>query len=591
MQPILPGLYRHTDASHVYVLVRDGRALLIEAGDGSVFERLGEAGAERVDALLLTHHHRDSAGGAQEAVRRGVPVYAPEGELEWLRDAEGYWQRRQLLNNYDPREHHRTLLENLEAHPLRDYGTFRWGETELRVLPTPGHTLGSVTLGLEWAGQKLAFSGDLIAGAGQVWSLAATQWTYNGGEGLAGTILSLLDLQERGFELLLPTHGEPLGPEAIPPTVERLWELIRLRRHNPRLLQLREQPFEAITPHLLASRTSTANYYVLRSESGKALLFDFGYDFMFGAPGSTERAARRPWLYTLPALKKQHGVGQIEAVIPTHYHDDHVAGINLLREQYGTEVWCAENFADLLERPHAYDLPCLWFEPIPVDRRLPLETPLEWEEHRLTLHALPGHTRYAVAMLLEAGGKRVLVGGDQYSDGDGLGLNYVYPNEFRPSDYARSAELYARLRPDLILTGHWEPFSPGAGYFEALRERGEALQRLHAELVPLEARAWAKAHPYHLGLTTGSELSVRVFNPHPTPQTAHLYLHLPPGLEADRLEDVLELPPGGEAALAFRLTARAAGLRRARVGIGLRLGGRDYGTITEALVSTEEKDV
>ena len=48
-----------------------------------------------------------------------------------------------------------------------------------------------------------------IAGPGQVWSLAATQWTYNGGEGLAATILSLLDLKDRQPTLLLPSHGEP----------------------------------------------------------------------------------------------------------------------------------------------------------------------------------------------------------------------------------------------------------------------------------------------------------------------------------------------------------------------------------------------
>ena len=36
--------------------------------------------------------------------------------------------------------------------------------------------------------------------------------------------------------------------------------------------------------------------------------------------------------------------------MPTHYHDDHVAGFNLLREVEGTEVWSPENVAPILER-------------------------------------------------------------------------------------------------------------------------------------------------------------------------------------------------------------------------------------------------
>lgn len=511
MRAIFPQLHRHTDpprsdVSHVYVLEQGGKALLIEAGNGSVFGRMPSLGIRQVEAVLLTHLHPDSAQGIAEATRRGIPVWVPERELEWG-NREGRWVRQPAPGGYEPGER-----------VLRDYGSFRWGTLEIQVIPTPGHTRGSVSLLLEWAGKKLAFSGDLIAGAGQVWSLAATQWSYHGGEGLAGGILSLLDVQERGPDLLLPTHGEPMGPEAIPPTVERLWELIRLRRHNPRLRQLRTQPFEPLTPHLLKSRTGMANYYVLRSDSGKALLLDFGYDFLFGTPSIGPLASgtpggpalpQRPWLYTIPALEKQYGIARIEAVIPTHYHDDHVAGINLLREQYGTQVWCAERFRDVLEHPYRYRLPCLWLEPIPVDRPLPLETPIRWEEYTLTLYPLPGHTHYAVAIFFQVDGQRVLVSGDQYGDGDGLGLNYVYPNLFHPSDYVHSAELFRRLRPDLVLGGHSDPVVPDAAYFDLLEQRGRALERLHLELMPQEARSGAEQ--------PAGDLTERVLKPYCLP--------------------------------------------------------------------------
>ena len=45
-----------------------------------------------------------------------------------------------------------------------------------------------------------------------------------------------------------------------------------------------------------------------------------------------------------------------------------------------------------VEDPRRYDLPCLWPEPIAVDRPLPLETPFAWHEYELTVYPFPGHS-------------------------------------------------------------------------------------------------------------------------------------------------------------------------------------------------------
>ena len=103
-------------------------------------------------------------------------------------------------------------------------------------------------------------------------------------------------------------------------------------------------------------------------------------------------------------------------MIPTHYHDDHVAGLDLLRDVEGTEVWAPENVAPILLEPSRYDLPCLWFHSIDVDRVLTLGEPLRWHEYELLLHPLPGHTLYAVAIEVEVDGKRILATGDQQSE-------------------------------------------------------------------------------------------------------------------------------------------------------------------------------
>src|SRR6185437_9112687 len=125
------------------------------------------------------------------------------------------------------------------------------------------------------------------------------------------------------------------------------------------------EPWVEVTPHLRRNRTSFATSYALLSDDGAALLFDWGYDQATGVELMPDRAARRPLLTSLDALG-----ARVEAVVLTHYHDDHVAGANLLRDVTGAEVWTAEHVAPILEQPERYDLPCLWYDPVPVDRRL-----------------------------------------------------------------------------------------------------------------------------------------------------------------------------------------------------------------------------
>jgi len=362
-------LYLHRDTCNVYV-IRNGReAVLADFGDGSVLDALAAIGVDRVTDVLMTHHHRDQGQGLPRAAAAGARIWVPEAEQDLFARVDRHWQARELANNYNNREDRFSLLEPVPvAGLLRDYRTQRFGGRTFTVVPTPGHTTGSVSLLAEVDGRRVAFTGDLIYAPGKVWSLAATQWSYNGGEGIPGTILSLLDLKERRPERMLPGHGEPMDSPAaaIDLTVERLAALRTLRRQNPRLFLLRDEPYLAVTPHLLFNRTSMANSYVLRSESGKGLVIDFGYDFMFGAGAGADRASRRPWLYTIRALKEKYGVSAVDVVIPTHYHDDHVAGINLLRAVEGARLWCPESFAEILERPERQDLPCLWYDPIPV---------------------------------------------------------------------------------------------------------------------------------------------------------------------------------------------------------------------------------
>jgi len=571
---IAPGVSCFRDTCNVYVLAAGGEAVLVDFGDGDVLDHLGELGVERVTDVLLTHHHRDQLGGLQRAADAGIRIWAPPCEVELIAGIDERWRRRQLANDYDLREDRFSLLASVPVTgTVAEYRTTRFGGFDVYVLPTPGHTLGSVSYLVEADGRRLAFTGDLVYGDGKVWSLAATQWTYSGWQGWGSTINSAAILGGWDADLLLPSHGEPIREPtpALATLAERMQGLIDLRdpvRFNA--ADRLRRPFDPVTPHLLRNRTMFATSYALLSDDGAALLIDFGYDVLATAD-STERLARRTLLWSLDGLEHR-----IEAAIMTHYHDDHVAGLNLLREVTGAEVWAPENVAPVLEDPERYDIPCLWFDPIPVDRRIPLKQPFRWHEYELTVYPLPGHTRYAAAISFEVDGTKILVTGDQQTD-DGARsiLNYQHRNRFVAEDFAASAQLYRRLRPDLLLGGHWLPLAVTDDLLFRLATDAERLRELHRELLPEEGFGTqgfgARIEPYRSKPGT-TEFTVAVRNPFDRDETATVTL--------DGQTRTVELGPRGEAEVAFTVTSEGP----RRLAAELTVGGTKFGQQAEAVV-------
>ena len=285
-------------------------------------------------------------------------------------------------------------------------------------------------------------------------------------------------------------------------------------------------------------------------------------------PPPTERPARRPLLASLHSLRSDYGVDRIEVVAVTHFHDDHVAGIALLRDVEGAEV-APEPVAPVLREPHRFDLPCIWFDPVPVDRTLATGEPVTWREYELTPYHLPGHTYYAAAIAFDVDGNRVVATGDQYApDGRKTILNYQYRN-LRIDDYVASAELLLELRPEVIVTGHWQPWHVEEGELEQLLADGRRLAELHREVLPddvdFAAEGFgARIEPYRSELRPGEalDLEVTVRNPFQRAESATVCLAVPDGWAV--LEAVqAEVPARGEAVLQFRSPPRGPPAARA----------------------------
>jgi glyoxylase-like metal-dependent hydrolase (beta-lactamase superfamily II) len=600
---IAPGVFRVADTCHVYV-IRDPAgsrtAVAVDFGSGRAFAHLDEMGVDRITDVLMTHHHRDQAQALAWAAAEGTRIHVPPVERDLFDDVDEMWSGRPVFNDYNLRQDRFSLLEPVPVHDVvPEYRRRTYAGTSVEVVPTPGHTLGSVSYVIERDGRRLAFTGDLIYAPGKVWSLAATQWSYVENEGPAMTVLSCLQLADRGLDMLLPAHGDPIGdpPEALRLLAGRMSAYVDSRRPYPwDLVDWLDRPYLNLTDHLLQNRTSNSCSYVLLSETGAALIIDYGYDMHTGLPPGADRASRRPWLGSLPALRRDHGVTAVEVALPTHYHDDHVAGMNLLREVEGTEIWAPDHVADVLEHPMEQNLPCVWYDPVPVDRRLPLHTGVRWHEYEIIVHPLPGHTLYQAAYEFVVDGVRVLATGDQQvgmgaADGTREVLNYQYRNRFRLGDYQAAARLYRDVAPRLMIFGHWPARWVDHEYFALVAAEADEQDRLHRELLPLDETGigpegvLVRVAPYYARAETGSvvRLRVQVENPADAEQEAVLRPVLPAGWTAVPEAATITLPPYGREQLVIDVTVGAP-RRRARLAVDVRIGDLHLGQHAEAIV-------
>jgi glyoxylase-like metal-dependent hydrolase (beta-lactamase superfamily II) len=556
-------LWVFEDTCNVYIVRNGAECVLIDFGSGKALDHLAPLGITKVAWILHTHHHRDQCQGDHQAARRGIPIAVPAHERHLFADAENFWRNRRIFHLYYVRNDFNTLTRNVPvARPLADYSVFKWGPVEFFVFPTPGHTLGSITLLATIDGRKTAFTGDLLYAPGKILNLYDTQVNYGGSEGIDLGIYSLTKLGEQKPELLCPSHGEPMRDpdDAIRQTIARLRDYYAFQTGVRPTIDYR--PF-AVSRHLVCAHETNSTFYAIISDSGKALFLDYG-----SASGlhfsNFERATPvvdriRFVEHNLDFLRSEFGMKSIDIAMPSHMHDDHLNGFPYLIRHHGTKIWCYENMKDICEKPRLRNLGCTLGEPFPVARTFRHGEKFRWEEFEFEVAHSPGHTEYQMALYVTLDGQRVAFTGDAFfpnprNDGT-MRHNIIFRNHVENDSHLKSIRSLIEHEPQLLCPGHGRPFPVDRPLMEATLDKFLKQQKFFFDLLPegevdygLDP-SWVRIEPYQMTLTPGanSEAVIVVRNYGRSPMKAEVAL-VAPGEWSVRPDVArIDVPAGREA--------------------------------------------
>lgn len=459
-------LFVFEDTCNVYLIRSGNSGLAIDFGSGAILPHLPELGIASLDWVLHTHHHRDQAQGDGLAAQRQIPIAVPVHEREYFDDVERFWQNRRIFELYYVCNDFFSLTANVPvAAVLRDYETFHWKGYDFFIQPTPGHTPGSITLIAAIDGKKVAFSGDLMQAPGKVQTLYDLQYFYGEHEGADLSAYSLTELKKHKIDTLCPSHGEVMtNPE---PGMQQLIEKLSgwfdyWKSWSGSLGNNGRQ----LTPHVIAHYQTMSSFYTVISDSGKALLIDYGlpgWNAFYTFRDSTTTHDRLRFLeHSIEEMRSQYGLKSVDVAIASHMHDDHLGGFPYLSRRYGTKLWIFENFADVVGNPKGRNLGCTLGEAVRADRIIRNRETFRWEEFEFTAVHSPGHTFYQMALFSTIDGVKIGFTGDAFfHDADRpfeIRHNLIFRNRVNVGDHLKSVENLVEFRPQILCPGHGEPF-------------------------------------------------------------------------------------------------------------------------------------
>lgn len=463
---VAPGVYLlgKTSPAAVYLVeTADGLVLIdsgLEADAATVKAQVVELGfdVKQICAILLTHVHADhSLGAAHLRAGTGARVYAGRADCPTLRQGG---PREAFFSTF----HMPKLAAHATAVDVELAGdeTLAFGETQFRVLATPGHTPGSLCYLLDWRGMRALFTGDVIQhlsqpASGDLGTYAAHLAPRYGGNA-RDYLASLRRLRALPLpDLVLPGHPQMDATPQNPRLTETHWHGLLdvgiaemeqlLARHEADGANFLDGTPRELLPglHYLGNLGTEAVYCL---STARDL-------FVFDAPGGppladylAERFEKLGW-----------GERKLTAVLLTSAGDESSAGLDALVRRTGCQVVVPQAGAEQVRRR------------CPPETRILSEADLA-KSAWFDVETLPleGRGIAPVVYRLRWAAKTVLVSGHIPLKPSAPGIERLQHelrgSPARAAEYLRSLARLADLRPDL-----WLPAEPVHGQCANLYDR------------------------------------------------------------------------------------------------------------------------
>jgi glyoxylase-like metal-dependent hydrolase (beta-lactamase superfamily II) len=554
--------------------------------------------------VLLTHARRDVfSGGA----RAGVTFAVPAAERELFENPARFWAALETGRFHD----YAQLGTKVPVEPITiaqgvaDGDALNEGKTIIRVIGTPGYTPGAVSYLIEAGGKRIACTGDLIYGNGQLFDLYSLQDAvpeakargYHGYAARAGELIaSLRKIAAARPDVILPARGPAIeNPEAsIGLLIRRLQTFLAshygvdaLRWYwgddNHRIRSRAVERGMDIMPmaeqaDLPADIIAIGNSRLIVSRTKSAFLVDAGFRNL------------------LPELRKLRDAGVIrgiDGIWITHYHDDHTNHINEVRAEFGSPVYFTHRMAEVMGNPGSFRLPCLTTEAVPVEGARKDGETLRWNEWQFSFWHFPGQTLYHGGLIAQRDGDTYLFAGDSFTP-SGMD-DYCMQNRviLRAGEgYDACLRKIASLpRGAWVINQHVRPL---------FRYTGEQVERMQRELTARSAtlaelspwpdinymvdESWSRIHPYGSEASAGVtvELELRILNHAPKAMRYDIGWNAPAGWRIVDAQKSITIAARQEGKTRVRVHTGGSGLHVLTADISF--DGRVLRNWTEALV-------
>ena len=375
------GLYMFRDTCNVYVLKNGSRGLAVDFGSGAFLKHLSSIGAESLDAVLLTHPHSDQCRNLTGRDDWPFEIHAPSKAARHLSKdgVERFWKDAGgagVPSNYLPLDR---AVSGLQT-DLKEAGSghHTWRDRRIRPVEPPGHTDAALTYIIDWRGQRLAFCGDGLYEAGCIWQPYHLEWDHWTANGARRARTGLSRLSNVRTDLLLPSHGSPMQkPDvALQQTIRSLDDFIAVK--------------DCICPDV-KEQWIPGNQVAEGVQRVLPGLYQFGKNGYALVSGNEAVLSdpRPDDITTLRAAADEMDVRSWTAATATHYHSDHINGLEAVRREFGADIWLHPRVERIATNPDAWRRPWL---PQPVEkpyRRLPGDGRVRWKDHDIGVSPCP----------------------------------------------------------------------------------------------------------------------------------------------------------------------------------------------------------